>query len=163
MESPRWLVDARLNIVESCFQAPADSLAIIHQAEGGEMKTMSVRELAELTNRVAVNLQRVGYAPGAVLAMMMPMTAEAVAIYLGIIKAGCVVAGIADSFPPKEIASRLRLSNAAAVFTQDVILRGGKTLPLYAKVIEASALPAIVLTANQEARRSAARGRLAMD
>ena len=102
---------------------------------------MSVGELADLTDRVAVNVQRLGCKPGAVLAMMMPMTAEAVAIYLGIIKAGCVVAGIADSFQPKEIASRLRLSNAAAVFTQDVILRGGRALPLYAKVIEASALP----------------------
>ena len=150
VKSPNWLVDARLNIVESCFQASADSTAIIHQAAAGELKTMSVRELADLTNRVAVNLQRWGYRPGAVLAMMMPMTAEAVAIYLGIIKAGCVVAGIADSFQPKEIASRLRLSNASAVFTQDVILRGGKALPLYAKVTEASALPAIVLAANEE-------------
>ena len=104
---------------------------------------------------MAVNLQRLGCQPGAVLAMVMPMTAETVAIYLGIIKAGCVVAGIADSFQPKEIASRLRLSNAAAVFTQDVILRGGKALPLYAKVIEASALPAIVLPHQKHAFRCA--------
>src|SRR3954468_4860066 len=38
-ESPRWLVEARMNIVESCFRAPTDSPAIIHQAEGGAMKT----------------------------------------------------------------------------------------------------------------------------
>jgi len=74
-----------------------------------------------------------------------------VAIYLGIIKAGGVVVGIADSFQPKEIANRLRLSHAAAVFTQDVMLRAGKALPLYAKVIEASAPPAIVLPAGQGA------------
>jgi acetyl-CoA synthetase len=153
-ENPRWLVDARLNIVESCFQAPADSPAIIHQAEGGELRTMSVGELVELTDRVTGNLQRLGYRPGAALAIIMPMTAESVAIYLGIIKAGCVVVGIADSFQPKEIASRLRLSKAAAVFTQDVMLRGGKELPLYAKMIEASAIPAIVLPARPDARLS---------
>ena len=38
--SPGWrrrdgCLGARLNIVESCFAAPADSPAIIHQAEGG--------------------------------------------------------------------------------------------------------------------------------
>src|SRR3954447_25327227 len=31
VEEPRWLVDARLNIVESCFAAPAASPAIIYQ------------------------------------------------------------------------------------------------------------------------------------
>jgi len=31
VEEPRWLVDSRLNIVESCFTAPTDSPAIIHQ------------------------------------------------------------------------------------------------------------------------------------
>ena len=62
--------------------------------------------------------------------MILPMSAECVAIYLGIIKAGGVVVGIADSLPPKEIATRLRLAQTVAVFTQDVVVRGGKTLPL---------------------------------
>jgi acetyl-CoA synthetase len=149
VEEPRWLVDARLNIVESCFQSPPDSPAIIHQTEGGELQTMSYGELSDLTDRVVANLQRLGYKPGAALAIIMPMTAESVAVYLGIVKAGCVVVGIADSFQPKEIANRLRLAKAAAVFTQDVMRRGGKELPLYAKVIEASALPAIVIPSGQ--------------
>jgi len=148
LEEPRWLVDARLNIVESCFTAPADSPAIIHQAEGGELASMSVGELQALTDRVAANVNRQGFKPGDALAIIMPMTAEAVAIYLGIIKAGCVVAGIADSFRPKEIATRLRLSKSLAVFTQDVIVRGGKALALYSNVIEAEAPPAIVLAAQ---------------
>lgn len=149
VEQPCWLVDARLNIVESCFTAPPDSPAIIHQAEVGEPKVMTVGELAKLTNLVAVNLKRRGFKPGDVLGIIMPMTAEAVAIYLGIIQAGCVVAGIADSFRPKEIAARLRSSEAVAVFTQDVIVRGGKQLPLYANVIEASAPTTIVLPAGE--------------
>src|SRR5712671_3606977 len=148
VEEPRWLVDARLNIVESCFTAPTGSPAIIHQAEGGELASVSVSELQALTNLVAANLKRRGFKPGDALAILMPMTAEAVAIYLGIIKAGCVVVGIADSFQPKEIATRLLLASAVAVFTQDVLLRGGKTLPLYANAIEAGAPPAIVLPAQ---------------
>jgi acetyl-CoA synthetase len=148
VEEPRWLVGAQLNIVESCFAAPADSPAIIHQAEGGELATVSVGELKALTERVASNLKRRGFKPGDALAIIMPMTAESVAIYLGIIQAGCVVVGIADSFRPKEIAARMRLAHAAGVFTQEVLVRGGKALALYAKVIAADAPPAIVLQAK---------------
>jgi len=150
VENPQWLVDARINIVESCFTAPADSTAIIHQAEGGTLKTTSVGELERLTNRVAASLQHRGFKSGDALAIVMPMTAEAVAIYLGIIKAGCVVVGIADSFRPKEIATRLRLAKTVAIFTQDVIVRGGKSLPLYANLIEANAPTIIVLPAKND-------------
>jgi acetyl-CoA synthetase len=145
VEAPRWLLDAQFNIVESCFTAPADSPAIIYQAEGGELNVMTVAELAELTDRVASSLKRRGFRVGDALAIVMPMTAASVAIYLGIIKAGCVVVGIADSFRPKEIALRLRLSQAMAIFVQDVIERGGKTLPLYENLIEAGAPTMIVL------------------
>jgi len=152
VETPRWLPDARLNIVESCFAAASGSPAIIFQGEGGGLGVMSVGELEALTGRVASNLVRCGFKPGDALAIILPMTAESVAIYLGIIQAGCVVAGIADSFRPKEIATRLRLANAVAVFTQDEIVRGGKALPLYANVVEAGAPPAIVLPARDELR-----------
>jgi acetyl-CoA synthetase len=150
IENPQWLPDAQLNIVESCFTAPADSAAVVYQTEGGELKTKTVAELAGLTGRVASNLKRRGFKPNDALAIIMPMTAEAVAIYLGIIKAGCVAVGIADSFSPKEIAARLRLSRSVAVFTQDVITRNGKILPLYAKVSAADAPMTIVLRATEK-------------
>jgi acetyl-CoA synthetase len=148
VEAARWLVDARFNIVESCFAAPSNSPAVIHQAEGGKLKVTSVAELEALTGLVAANLKRHGFEVGDPLAIIMPMTVESVSIYLGIIKAGCVVVSIADSFRPKEIATRLRLADAVAVFTQDVILRERKELPLYAKLVEAGAPPAIVLPAK---------------
>jgi acetyl-CoA synthetase len=149
IESPRWLPGAKLNIAESCFTAPADSPAIISQPEGGAISTMSYGELAALAGRVAANLRRLGYRPGAALAILMPMTAESVAVYLGIVAAGCVVVGIADSFRPPEIATRLRLADAVGVFTQDVLLRGGKILPLYENAIEANAPRTIVLPAGE--------------
>ena len=73
-------------------------------------------------------------------------SAESVAIYLGIVKAGCVVVGIADSFAPDEIATRLRIGDAKAIFTQDYINRAGKHLRLYEKVIAADAPKAIVFS-----------------
>jgi acetyl-CoA synthetase len=148
VESPRWLPGAMLNIVESCFFAATDTPAIIHQAEGGGMKTMTYGELKTLVSRVTESLRQCGFQPGDALAILMPMTAEAVAIYLGIVAAGCAVVGIADSFRPPEIATRLRISNARAVFTQDVLIRGGKTLPLYENAVAAGAPSAIVLPAR---------------
>jgi acetyl-CoA synthetase len=55
--------------------------------------------------------------------------------------------GIADSFAPREIATRLRIANAVGVFTQDLQIRAGKSLPLYANAIEAGAPRCIVLPA----------------
>jgi acetyl-CoA synthetase len=152
IEAPRWLTGARLNIVESCFTAPSDSPAIVHQTEGGERRTLTVGELKMRTDQVASNLVRLGFKPGDALAILLPMTADSVALYLAIVKAGCVVVGIADSFPPKEIATRLRLANVRAIFTQDVLLRGGKTFPLYARVVEAcdGSISAIVLPAAEK-------------
>jgi acetyl-CoA synthetase len=148
LEQPRWLPGAKYNIVESCFAAPADSPAIIYQAEGGPLASMTVGELKTLAIRVAANLRRHGFQRNASLAIVMPMTAESVAIYLGIILAGCVAVGIADSFQPKEIATRLRAARVTGVFTQDFQVRGGKALALYANIIEADSPPAIVLPAK---------------
>ena len=144
-EYPRWLVDAKFNIVDSCFNAPNNSPAIVFQPEGGTLSTITYQELNSLTNRVANALVDTGFNPGDAIAIDMPMTAESVAIYLGIVKAGCVVVSIADSFAPDEIKMRLRLADAKAIFTQDYILRAGKQLPLYAKVVSAKAPKAIVL------------------
>ena len=145
LREPRWFPGGRLNIAESCFNAPADAVAIVHQAEGGPRRCMSYGELRALANRVANGLRDAGYRRGDAIALDLPMTAQSVAIYLGIIFAGCSAVGIADSFAAEEIGVRLRITRARAIFTQDRILRHGKHLPLYAKVVEADAPPAIVL------------------
>lgn len=77
----------------------------------------------------------------------MPMTVDAVIIYLGIIYAGCAAVSIADSFAPSEISTRLQIANTKAIFVQDVILRGGKAHPLYERVRKAQGPAAIVLPA----------------
>ncbi|MGB3207457.1 MAG: AMP-binding protein [Crinalium sp.] len=146
VESANWLNGASFNIAESCFQAPKDSVAIAFQPEGGSLSFWTYGELNILTNRVANGLIEAGFEIGDRIAIAMPMTAESVAIYLGIIKAGCTVVSIADSFAANEIATRIRISNAKAIFTQYSISRAGKKLPLYTKVVEANAPKAIVIS-----------------
>ena len=144
-QHPRWLVGARLNIADSCFLAPPDATAIRFSKPDGSIGEWTFGQLEELTDRVAGGLQQIRLAPGDAVAIDMPMTAESVAIYLGIVRAGCVALSIADSFAPSEIATRLRIGDAKAIFTQDYVHWGGKRLPLYERVCAAQAPRAVVL------------------
>lgn len=148
VEAPEWLVGGELNIVESCFLAAPEAPAIVFQREGGCLQRWTYGELAALTNRVAQGLVAAGLRPRDAIAVDLPMTPESVAIYLGIIKMGGVVVAIADSFASPEIALRLQLTGAKVIFTQDVIRRGGKELPLYSRVVAANAPPAIVISTS---------------
>jgi len=149
IENPHWLVGAKMNIAESCFTADSNATAIVFQREGGKLESWSYEQLNKLSNRVANGLVEAGFVKGDRVAIDMTMTAESVAIYLGIVKAGCVVVSIADSFAAEEIKTRLRISEAKAVFTQDHILRGGKKLPMYQKISEAGAPMTIVLPCEE--------------
>ncbi len=150
-QQPNWLVDAKLNIADSCFMAPASHPAIIFQAEGGKNKItkMSYGSLKKLSCQVANGLKENGFKKGDRIGIAMPMTAESVAIYLGIVMAGCAVVSIADSFASEEIATRLRIANAKGIFTQDYIIRAGKKLPMYEKVVLASPEKIIVLPSEK--------------
>jgi acetyl-CoA synthetase len=76
------------------------------------------------------------------------MTADAVAIYLGVVAAGMVVVSIADSMAAEEVATRLRIADARGLFTVHAIDRGGKRLPLYERLLPANPPRAIVLGAG---------------
>lgn len=153
----RFFADAQLNIAESCFGAAASETAIVFQHEGGSMQRMSYGDLLRTTRQVAAGLRVAGIEPGTSIAIDMPMTAESVAIYLGIVWSGCSVVAIADSFAAEEIATRLVLGGAQLVFTQDVIARGGRLLPLYERVVEANGPPAIVVPGLSEGLNTALR------
>ena len=149
--SPNWLPGAEMNIIDSCFQADPQETAIIYRSNGdAPLERMTYKQVDEASNRVANSLMQAGFHKGEALAIDMTMTADSVIIYLGIVKAGCAVISIADSFSPEEIATRLRIGKAKGIFTMDAIPRGKKLLPMYTKVVEAGAPRAIVLSCGQD-------------
>ncbi|MFQ5554586.1 MAG: AMP-binding protein [Acidimicrobiia bacterium] len=143
-EFPQWLPGARLNIVESCFRHDPERAALVARRHG-EMERFTYGELQRLVARFANGLAGIGVAPGDPVAIAMPMNVEAVVAYLGTVAAGAVVVSIADSFAPDEIATRLRITGADLVVTQDRMVRGGRELPMYRKVVAAGASRAIVV------------------
>lgn len=146
--SPRWFPGAQLNIADSCFNADPNDIAIIYQTPAKEIHRMTYAELNRLSNRIANSLLKQGLSKGDPIAIAMPMNYYAVAIYLGIVKMGGTVVSIADSFSSHEMATRLKIAKAKAIFTQDVISWSGKTLPLYEKVCQTSAPFVIVLPSD---------------
>jgi acetyl-CoA synthetase len=147
VRAPRWFVGGKLSVVESCFTSPVDEPAVVHQGEGEPLRTTTYGELRALANGVSNGLVRAGLGLGDAVAIDMPMNLFAVAIYLGIVQAGCVAVSIPDSLAPEEIAVRLRLADAKALVTQDVLRRGGKELPLYEKVLAAEPPRTVVVSA----------------
>ncbi len=150
VESPFWLCNSQLNIVDSCFQNEDDSIVICFQKEGGAIEKVTQKELENLVNTIANALVNAGLEQGDKIGIDLPMTVEAVAIYLAGIKAGMPVVTIADSFTTNEIAVRLASTLPKIVFTQDVLLRRGKSLPLYVKVVEANAESIVVIPVSNK-------------
>jgi len=150
-----WLQGAVLNIAECCLlpcpslKRTDDSTAIIWRDEGLDdypVNRMSLKELRGQVITVAHALDAM-FEKGDRIAIDMPMTCNAVIIYLAIILGGFVVVSIADSFAPQEIGSRMGVSKAKAIFTQDFIVRGGKKVPLYSRVVQGTSSKAVVIPA----------------
>ncbi|KAL5708512.1 putative CoA ligase ccl12 [Ranunculus cassubicifolius] len=155
MHGGRWLPGAVLNVAESCLlpstrlRKKDENIAVVWRDEGFDDSPVNTLTLKELRDQVMLvaNALDASFSKGDTIAIDMPMTVTAVIIYLAIVLAGCVVVSIADSFAAKEIATRLRVSKAKGIFTQDFIVRGGRKVPLYSRVIEANACKAIVVPA----------------
>ncbi|MCI0452877.1 MAG: AMP-binding protein, partial [Candidatus Latescibacteria bacterium] len=143
-EHPRWLPGARMNIADSCFLAARDASAIVFQKDT-RVASVTYAELDALSNRFANALVTFGAKRGDAVAIAMPMTVEAVVAYLGLVKAGCVVVSIAESFAPEEIRTRMEIARASLAVTQDVIVRGDKTLPMYEKLVAAGVRACVVV------------------
>lgn len=150
-EHAEWFPGMRLNAAAACFTGrDPDRIALISRRQGeSRVQKITLGELRERAEQVARALRMIGIQPGDPWAIAMPMSADSVWIYLGIVLAGGVVVSIADSFSAAEIATRLRIAGAKGIFTQDVILRGPKRLPLYARIRAAEAPQAVVLPAGQ--------------
>lgn len=143
---PRWLVGAQLNIVESCFGADDNAVAIVQSDGRSTLRYVSYGELRELTSRVAHGLLARGIVAGDAVAIVAPMTTETVAAYLAVVAVGAAVVSVADSFAAQEIATRLGIAHTKLVITQEAIAWGDKRLPLYEKVGQAAGgIPVVVL------------------
>ncbi|KAL5544827.1 hypothetical protein UlMin_008611 [Ulmus minor] len=147
-----WLPGAYVNPAKNCLslngKKSLDDTMILWRDEGKDdlpVNKMTLEELRSEVWLVAYALKELGLDKGSAIAIDMPMDVHSVVIYLAIVLAGYVVVSIADSFAAAEISTRLNISKAKAIFTQDLIIRGEKSIPLYSRVVEAQSPMAIVI------------------
>ncbi|KAL0431003.1 UNVERIFIED_CONTAM: putative acyl-activating enzyme 17, peroxisomal [Sesamum radiatum] len=147
-----WLPCATTNPASNCLslnsERTLEDIAVIWRDEGDDelpLNKMTLKELRKSVWLVAHAIETLKLEKGSAIAIDMPMDVNSVVIYLAIVLAGYVVVSIADSFAPDEISARLKISNAKAIFTQDLIIRGDRKLPLYSRVVDAQSPMAIVI------------------
>ena len=148
-EQAQWLPGASLNIVESCFHADPDAIAICEQ-HNDEIREISYRQLQASVKQHVAAIQAAGLHIGDRIALAMPMHSDAIAVLLGIIASGCTAVLLAESFSADEMAVRCQICQPTLIFTQDIIIRGAKQLALYEKVRQASDAPCIVRAAEDQ-------------
>ncbi|KAK4409509.1 putative acyl-activating enzyme 17, peroxisomal [Sesamum angolense] len=147
-----WLPCATTNPANNCLslnsERTLEDIAVIWRDEGEDelpINKMTLKELRKSVWLVAHAIETLKLEKGSAIAIDMPMDVNSVVIYLAIVLAGYVVVSIADSFAPDEISARLKISNTKAIFTQDLIIRGDRKLPLYSRVVDAQSPMAIVI------------------
>lgn len=148
----QWLPGTYVNPAQNCLslnrKRSLDDVMVIWRDEGNDempVNKLTRKELRSEVWLVAHALETLGLEKGSAIAIDMPMDVNSVVIYLAIVLAGYVVVSIADSFASSEISTRITLSKAKAIFTQDFIIRGDRRLPLYSRVIDAQSPIAIVI------------------
>jgi acetyl-CoA synthetase len=146
VEDVRWLPNHEYNVADVCLEHDPSAVAVYSATEGTEgFISTTYGELNLLVNRVANGFEPLGIQSGDRVVLYMPLGLEAVATFLGCIRAGVVPVLVADSFTPIELNKRIEITDAKAIFAYASYPYGGKTLDIYAKVKEADSPPAVLV------------------
>jgi acetyl-CoA synthetase len=103
---------------------------VIAEREDGTVASRTFSQLAAEVARLAGGLRGLGIAPGDRVALMMPMSVEAIVAFYAIAWSGAVVVPIFSGFSAPAIASRLTDADAVAVVTVDAATRRGTPVPI---------------------------------
>jgi acetyl-CoA synthetase len=143
-EWTRWFRGGALNIAWNCLDRHTSSArpACIWEGEDGRRRSVTFRQLAEDSARLANALDAFGLHAGDRVALAMPMVPETMTVLYACFKLGVIAVPIFAGFGVAAIATRLENARARILITADFLERRGKLLPLKRKTD--AALPACV-------------------
>src|SRR3954451_7810246 len=140
VEWTTWFTDGGFKAAAACVERwRGPEPAIIHEAETGDVRTVSYDELWAEVTRVAGGLRSLGVGRGDVVALYMPMVPEAAVALYATAAVGAVALPLFSGFAARAIAARLQDAQAKVVFTADGTWRRGKRVPLEPILSEAVA------------------------
>ncbi|HEV7584223.1 MAG TPA: AMP-binding protein [Solirubrobacteraceae bacterium] len=104
----RWEVPERYNIAaDVCDRQPADALAMIHERHDGVVRELHWGELQALSNQAANLLGALGVERGDRVAVVLPATPEAAAVFFATWKLGAILLSMSVLYGDDGIAHRL--------------------------------------------------------
>ena len=141
----KWFEDGTLNVSYNCLDKQVeaglgDKVAIIFEADGGEVTKVTYSELLARTCRLANALRARGVKKGDRVVIYMSMSVEGVVAMQACARIGATHSVVFGGFSAQSLRDRIEGAGAVMVITADEQMRGGKALPLKAIVDDALAL-----------------------
>jgi len=141
----KWFEDGTLNVSYNCLDrnveaGKGDRVAIIFEADDGQVTRTSYRQLLERTCRLANAMKSRGVKKGDRVLIYMPMSVEGVIAMQACARIGAIHSVVFGGFSAQSVRDRVADGGAVMVITADEQMRGGKPLPLKAIVDEAIGL-----------------------
>jgi len=132
IEWATWFGGGSVNLAYNCVDRWAertpDVVAVLWEGEEGEVRSVTYRELRELSDQLANGLASLGIAKGDAVGIFLPMSPEAVAAVMACAKLGAMWLPIFSGFGADAVALRLRDAGARLLVTADGFPRRGKTV-----------------------------------
>src|SRR5262249_19123803 len=142
---PRWFEGGLMNLSDNCVDRHVDEgrgeqLAIIWEAEDGEVRTWTYRELSPDVNCLANVLTNLGVGAGDAVGMFLPMCAEAAIALMAICRIGAIYSPSFSGYGAQAVAARVEDCEAKLLITADGFSRRGQVVKMKETADEAAAL-----------------------
>lgn len=140
----KWFEDGELNVSANCLDKHLatipNKVAIIFEADNGDVKTVTYKALYEQVCQFANGLKTLNLSIGDRVIIYLPMGIEAVVAMQACARLGLIHSVVFGGFSAKSLNERIIDAGAVAVITSDGQFRGGRTLPLKNAVDEGIAM-----------------------
>jgi acetyl-CoA synthetase len=141
----KWFPDGKLNASYNCLDKNVeaglgDKVAIIFEADKGEVTRVTYKELLARTAKFANALKGLGVKKGDRVIIYLPMSIEGVVAMQACARIGATHSVVFGGFSAQSLRDRIEDAGAVLIITADEQCRGGKNIPLKPAVDEALTL-----------------------
>jgi len=131
----KWFADGQLNVSYNCLDRNVnnglgDKVAIIFEADNGEVTRVTYKDLLARVSRFANALRGMGVKKGDRVVIYLPMSIEGVVAMQACARIGATHSIVFGGFSAQALRDRINDAGAVALITSDGQHRGGKALPL---------------------------------